>query len=157
MKYLLTLFTLLPLSSFASNLFISPEVKIGTFRGAGLQLGISDVAGFEHLFIDYSRVNYNYSRFNEQVDAYRLGFQHMFKHKSDMGFQASLGVANYDGTWKEERLTNTGVSIGGAYVYQVNPVLSVRAGADLDLFSSGSTHTFSDAAINFSFGFGLTL
>ncbi|MFM2621211.1 hypothetical protein [Vibrio owensii] len=146
-----------PLSAQASGVFISPEVKVGSFRGAGIQFGTNDVAGFDALYFDYSRVTYTSGNFDEIIDAYRIGFQHMFDHQPQMGFQASLGIASYDGTYKEERRDTTGLSIGGAYVYQVNPILSVRAGADLDIFKDDKTHTFTDTAINFSVGFGLRL
>lgn len=129
MKKILPLLTLfIPLSINASGLFISPEVKVGSFRGAGIQLGTNDIAGFDALYFDYSRVTYTSGNFDETIDAYRVGFQHMFDHQPQMGFQASLGIASYDGTYREERRDTTGLSIGGAYVYQVNPLLSVRAG-----------------------------
>ncbi|NOH48472.1 hypothetical protein F0262_10430 [Vibrio rotiferianus] len=159
MKRTLSLIALIitPLSAQASGVFISPEVKVGSFRGAGIQFGTNDVAGFDALYFDYSRVTYASGNFDETIDAYRIGFQHMFDHQPQMGFQASLGIASYDGTYKEERRDTTGLSIGSAYVYQVNPILSVRAGADLDIFKDDKTHTFTDTAINFSVGFGLRL
>lgn len=159
MKRTLSLIALIiaPLSALASGVFVSPEVKVGSFRGAGIQLGTNDVAGFDALYFDYSRVTYTSGNFDETIDAYRVGFQHMFDHQPQMGFQASLGIASYDGTYREERRDTTGLSIGGAYVYQVNPILSVRAGADLDIFKDDKTHTFTDTAVNFSVGFGLRL
>ncbi|MFH0288341.1 hypothetical protein ACGRSR_11980 [Vibrio owensii] len=159
MKRTLSLIALIitPLSVQASGVFISPEVKVGSFRGAGIQFGTNDVAGFDAVYLDYSRVTYTSGNFDETIDAYRVGFQHMFDHQPQMGFQASLGIASYDGTYREEKRDATGLSIGGAYVYQVNPILSVRAGADLDIFKDDKTHTFTDTAINFSVGFGLRL
>lgn len=163
MKRPLSLIALIiaPLSAQASGLFISPEVKVGSFRGAGIQFGTNDVAGFDAVYLDYSRVTYISGNFDETIDAYRIGFQHMFDHQPQMGFQASLGIASYDGTYREERREEkrdtTGLSIGGAYVYQVNQILSVRAGADLDIFKDDKTHTFTDTVINFSVGFGLRL
>ena len=159
MKRTLSLIALIitPLSAQASGVFISPEVKVGSFRGAGIQFGTNDIAGFDALYFDYSRVTYTSGKFDEPIDAYRVGFQHMFDHQPQMGFQASLGIASYDGTYREEKRDTTGLSIGGAYVYQVNPILSVRAGADLDIFKDDKTHTFTDTAINFSVGFGLRL
>lgn len=159
MKHTLPLLALIitPLFAQASGLFVSPEVKIGSFRGAGIQLGTNDIAGFDAVYLDYSRMTYTSGSFDETINAYRVGFQHMFDHQPQMGFQASLGIANYDGTYREERRDTTGLSIGGAYVYQVNPVLSVRAGADLDIFKDDKTHTFTDTAVNFAVGFGLHL
>ncbi|MHA2709241.1 hypothetical protein [Vibrio owensii] len=158
MKKILPLLTLfIPLSINASGLFISPEVKVGSFRGAGIQLGTNDVAGFDALYFDYSQITYKSGNYDETIDAYRIGFQHLFGHQPQMGFQASLGLAQYDGTYRNERRDANGLSIGGAYVYQVNPILSVRAGADLDVFMNDKTHTYTDTAINFSLGFGLRL
>ncbi|MDF2155594.1 hypothetical protein [Vibrio sp. CAU 1672] len=157
MKHSLSLMALLiaPLSAQASGWYISPELKIGSFRGAGIQLGATDVAGFDALFLDYSQVSYKSGNFDEKIDAYRIGFEHMFAHQPQMGFQASLGLAAYEGRYREEQRETAGLSVGGAYVYQVNPVFSVRAGADLDVFKDGKTHTFTDTMINFSVGFGL--
>ncbi len=47
MKHTLSLIALIiaPLSAQASGVFVSPEVKVGSFRGAGIQLGTNDVAG----------------------------------------------------------------------------------------------------------------
>lgn len=159
MKRLLSLFalTLAPISAHSAGLFISPEVKVGSFRGAGIQLGTNDIAGFDAVYFDYSQVTYKSGNFDETIDAYRVGFQHRFDHQPQMGFQASLGTAVYDGKYKEEQRDTTGLSIGGAYVYQVNSILSVRAGADLDIFKDDKTHTFTDTAVNFSVGFGLRL
>ncbi|MGR5521219.1 hypothetical protein [Vibrio sp. PNB22_4_2] len=159
MKRTLSLLALIlaPISAHSAGLFISPEVKIGSFRGAGIQLGTNDVAGFDALYFDYSQVTYTSGNFDETIDAYRIGFQHMFAHQPQMGFQASLGLADYRGSYREDKRDTKGLSIGGAYVYQVNPILSVRAGADLDIFKDDKTHTFTDTAVQFSVGFGLRL
>ncbi|CAE6925987.1 hypothetical protein ACOMICROBIO_NCLOACGD_03059 [Vibrio sp. B1ASS3] len=92
MKRPLSLIALIitPLSAQASGVFISPEVKVGSFRGAGIQFGTNDVAGFDALYFDYSRVTYTNGNFDETIDAYRIGFQHMFDHQPQMGFQAAL-------------------------------------------------------------------
>ncbi|AXY01827.1 hypothetical protein D1115_12440 [Vibrio alfacsensis] len=157
LKFTLFLLVLAPLSAQASGLFISPEVKVGSFRGAGIQIGTNDIAGFDALYFDYSQVTYTSGNFDETIDAYRLGFQHMFAHQPQMGFQASLGVADYRGSYREDKRDTKGLSVGGAYVYQVTPTLSVRAGADLDIFKDDKTHTFTDTAVQFSVGFGLRL
>ncbi|EOA8958060.1 hypothetical protein ACIMS1_003703 [Vibrio harveyi] len=156
-KFFLAALILAPISVQASGIYVSPEVKIGSFRGAGIQLGATDIAGFDALYFDYSQITYKSGNYDETIDAYRIGFQHLFGHQPQMGFQASLGLAQYDGTYRNERRDANGFSIGGAYVYQVNPILSVRAGADLDVFMNDKTHTYTDTAINFSLGFGLRL
>ena len=168
-KFFLAALILTPISVQASGIYVSPEVKIGSFRGAGIQLGATDIAGFDALYFDYSQITYKSGNYDETIDAYRIGFQHLFGHQPQMGFQhlfghqpqmgfqACLALAQYDGTSRNERRDANGLSIGGAYVYQVNPILSVRAGADLDVFMNDKTHTYTDTAINFSLGFGLRL
>ncbi|MGL6257759.1 hypothetical protein [Vibrio sp. WXL103] len=148
---------LAPLGAQASGLYVSPELKIGPFRGAGLQLGVSQVGDFDNLFLHYSKSHYTAGRYDENIDTYRVGLQSPLGRRDDMGIQAIIGLADYDGTYRDEHKTTMGLSIGAAFVYKLTPALSVRAGTDFDFFDSGSTHTFSDTSINFTLGFGLTL
>ena len=51
MKRTLSLIALIitPLSAQASGVFISPEVKVGSFRGAGIQFGTNDTLPFSRV------------------------------------------------------------------------------------------------------------
>lgn len=51
-----------------------------------------------------------------------------------------------------ERKTATGLSLGGAYVYQANSVLALRAGADLNIFDHNKTFVPYNTTINLNLG-----
>ena len=140
----------------ASSLHFSPELKIGAYHGFGMQAGITDVANFDAVYLSYSHLWYESDRYDESVDSYRVGIQQSYGSKSLHGFQAEIGFATYDGDKTRSGVTEnksaTGLSIGGAYVYQATSVLALRAGADMNIFDHNETCIPYDTTINFNLG-----
>ena len=143
-------------SSFASSLHLSPELKIGPYHGFGMQVGVTDVASFDAVYLNYSHLWYESNNYDESVDSYRLGIQQSYGSKGLHGFQAEIGFATYDGDKTRSGVTEsksaTGLSIGGAYVYQATSVLALRAGADMNIFDHNKTYIPYDTSINFNLG-----
>ncbi|MCC4785606.1 hypothetical protein CSB62_20555 [Vibrio splendidus] len=152
----LLLITVLSTSVSASGLHLSPELKIGSYHGFGIQAGITDVANLGAVYLSYSHLWYDSDRYDETVDAYRVGIQNMFGRNQNHGFQAEIGVASYDGTktrnGEVEEKTAHGLSLGGAYVYQATPVLGLRAGVDMNIFDHNKTFVPYDTTINLNLG-----
>ncbi|WP_373949884.1 hypothetical protein [Vibrio pomeroyi] len=152
----LLLLTLLSTSVSASGLHLSPELKIGAYHGFGIQVGITEVADLGAIYLSYSDIWYESDRYDETVNSYRIGIQNMFGSKQIHGFQAEIGFADYDGektrSGVTERKTATGLSLGGAYVYQANSVLALRAGADLNIFDHNKTFVPYNTTINLNLG-----
>lgn len=148
--------TLLSTSVSASGLHLSPEIKIGAYHGFGIQAGITEVADLGAIYLSYSDIWYESDRYDETVKSYRVGIQNMFGSKQTHGFQAEIGFADYDGektrSGVTERKTATGLSLGGAYVYQANSVLALRAGADLNIFDHNKTFVPYNTTINLNLG-----
>lgn len=97
-KTLLLASALFSTSAFSNGLHLSPELKIGSYHGFGMQAGITDVANLGAVYLSYSHLWYDGDRYDETVDAYRVGIQNMFGRNQNHGFQAEIGVASYDGT-----------------------------------------------------------
>ena len=140
----------------ASSLHFSPELKIGAYHGFGMQAGITDVASFDAVYLSYSHLWYESDRYDESVDSYRLGIQQSYGSKGLHGFQAEIGFATYDGDKTRSGVTEnksaTGLSIGGAYVYQATSMLALRAGADMNIFDHNKTYIPYDTTINLNLG-----
>ncbi|EIU7612890.1 hypothetical protein L3I75_004762 [Vibrio vulnificus] len=151
---ILLAFILLPSLSYA-NLSISPELKLGPYKGAGIQVGLTDTLGFDAVFAELAKTRYESKIYDEEIYSYRVGFQQMFGASKQHGFQASLGLAQYDGYLREEHKTANGLSIGGSYVFQANQHLFLRAGFDFNVFDTNATYIPSDTSPNFNLGFGL--
>ncbi len=97
-KLLLPILATLPFAALASeaqaqNVHLSPDVKIGIFNGAGVQLGIADTLGMDAVYFSYARKYYDTDRYDETIDSYRLGLQHMFGDRENYGLQAEIGLA----------------------------------------------------------------
>ncbi|MBE8607153.1 MULTISPECIES: hypothetical protein [Vibrio] len=156
LKTLLLTSALFSTSAFSNGLHLSPEVKIGAYHGFGIQAGITDVANSGALYLSYSHLWYDSSRYDETVDAYRIGIQNMFGRNQIHGFQAEIGMASYDGAKTRsseiEEKTAHGLSLGGAYVYQATPVLGLRAGFDMNIFDHNKTFVPYDTTINLNLG-----
>lgn len=152
----LLLLTLLSTSVSASGLHLSPELKIGAYHGFGIQAGITEVADLGAIYLSYSDIWYESGRYDETVNSYRIGIQNMFGSQQIHGFQAEIGFADYDGEKTRsditERKTATGLSLGGAYVYQANSVLALRAGADINIFDHNKTFVPYNTTINLNLG-----
>lgn len=140
----------------ASSLHLSPELKIGAYHGFGMQAGMTDVASFDAVYLSYSHLWYESDRYDESVDSYRLGIQQSYGSKGLHGFQAEIGFATYDGDKTRSGVTEnksaTGLSIGGAYVYQATSMLALRAGADMNIFDHNKTYIPYDTTINLNLG-----
>jgi hypothetical protein len=138
------------------SIHFSPALKISDFRGADFQVGLSQVADFDALYVNYGYGQYKTERYDENVQYYRIGFQHQFVDRISEGFQAEIGLASYDGVKMSSAGTShleaTGVSVGGAYIYQVNSSLAMRLGMDYSFFAHESTHLSGDSLIAISFG-----
>jgi hypothetical protein len=158
MKKALLISALLSFSTLsnASDIMLSPEIKLGAYRGAGLQVGATDTLGFDAVFFDYARTNYVSNNYDENIDSYRIGFQQMFSSTIVQGFQAGLGVAQYDGSKRGESRTASGVSIGAAYVYQATPNFGLKTGFDIHVFDHQKTYIPSDILSSWNLGFTLT-
>ena len=155
-KTLLLASALFSTSALSNGLHLSPELKIGSYHGFGIQAGITDVANLGAVYLSYSHLWYDSDRYDETVDAYRAGIQNMFGRNQNHGFQAEIGVASYDGTktrnGEVEEKTAHGLSLGGAYVYQATPVLGLRAGVDMNIFDHNKTFVPYDTTINLNLG-----
>ncbi len=141
----------------AQTYHVSPEVKIGPYKGAGIQLGVADTLGMDAVFISYARKNYNAGRYDESIDSYRIGLQHMFGDRDNYGLQAEIGIADYRGTYSRNDTTTSrrdqGLSIGASYVYMLNDSFGLKTGFDYDMFSAEKTYITLDS--NFSINFGV--
>ncbi|MGF1773905.1 hypothetical protein L4C42_16530 [Vibrio wakamikoensis] len=161
-KLLLPILATLPLTAIASeaqaqSIHLSPDVKIGAFNGAGVQLGVADALGMDAVYVSYARKYYDTDRYDETIDSYRLGLQHMFGDRENYGLQAEIGLANYRG---EKRINSellnrsaNGLSISAGYVYMLNPSFGLRTGFDYDVF--GASNTFISMGSHFSLSFGV--
>lgn len=140
----------------ANGLHLSPELKIGAYHGFGMQAGVTEVANFDAVYLSYSHLWYESDRYDESVDSYRLGIQKSFGAQGTHGFQAEIGFATYNGDKTRSGVTEsksaTGLSIGGAYVYQATSVLALRAGADMNIFDHNKTYIPYDTTINLNLG-----
>ncbi|PQJ89866.1 hypothetical protein [Aliivibrio sifiae] len=156
----LAIATLFSANTFANDFHLSPEIKIGPYGGFGIQAGVTDALGFDAAFISYGRTVYSSSMYDETIDSYRFGVQHMFGAAKIHGMQLEAGIANYDGkktksgnTTKESAL---GSSIGASYVFQATDNLGLRAGVDLNYFPMSDTYIPYDLSTNFNIGMTFT-
>ncbi|MUK75499.1 hypothetical protein GNP84_01110 [Aliivibrio fischeri] len=156
----LAIATLFSANTFANNIHLSPEVKIGPYGGFGIQAGVTDALGFDAAYLSYGRTVYSSSTYDETIDSYRFGVQHMFGASKIHGLQLEVGIADYDGkktskgeTTKESTL---GSSIGASYVFQATDQLGLRAGVDLNYFPMSDTYIPYDLATNFNLGMTFT-
>ncbi|MUL02181.1 hypothetical protein GNP89_08175 [Aliivibrio fischeri] len=156
----LAIATLFSANTFANNIHLSPEVKIGAYGGFGIQVGVTDALGFDAAYLSYGRTVYSSSTYDETIDSYRFGVQHMFGASQIHGLQLEVGFADYDGkktskgeTTKERAL---GSSIGASYVFQATDQLGLRAGVDLNYFPMSDTYIPYDLATNFNLGMTFT-
>lgn len=140
----------------ANSFHLSPEFKIGAYHGFGMQAGMTDVASFDAVYLSYSHLWYESDNYDESADSYRVGIQQSYGAEELHGFQAEIGFATYDGektrSGVTEKKSATGLSIGGAYVYQATSVLALRAGADMNIFDHNKTYIPYDTTINFNLG-----
>ncbi|MFA0464873.1 hypothetical protein AB4458_27400, partial [Vibrio sp. 10N.261.45.F1] len=74
-KTLLLASALFSTSALSNGLHLSPELKIGSYHGFGMQAGITDVANLGAVYLSYSHLWYDSDRYDENVDAYRVGIQ----------------------------------------------------------------------------------
>ncbi|OIQ25723.1 hypothetical protein [uncultured Vibrio sp.] len=154
-KCLLTALLFVPSSAFAIGVHISPEYKVGLLEGAGLQLGVTNVWGMDAVYGSYHEMSESNSVYEHTTTAYRVGAQKMFGQNSRFGFQAEIGYAEYEGQrdfWGQKERSKGGLSLGGAYVYQVNEMIGLRAGMDINLYGMGNTYFTLGAQPSFSFG-----
>ncbi|SEG48113.1 hypothetical protein [Vibrio hangzhouensis] len=156
-KLLLPLIASFSFTAYAQTFHVSPEVKIGAYNGAGIQLGVADTLGMDAVFFSYARKTYDTSRYDETIDSYRIGLQHMFGDRENYGLQAEIGVANYNGDKKSgsewAHRSATGLSISASYVYMLNPAFGLKTGFDYDVF--GAENTFISLDNNFTLNFGV--
>ena len=156
----LAIATLFSANTFANDLHLSPEIKIGPYGGFGIQAGVTDALGFDAAFISYGRTVYSSSMYDETIDSYRFGIQQMFGASKMHGMQLEVGLADYDGkktksgeTTKESAL---GSSIGASYVFQATDHLGLRAGVDLNYFPMSDTYIPYELSTNFNIGMTFT-
>lgn len=140
----------------AKKIHISPELKIGLYNGFGLQVGLIDIYDFDVLYLSYGQTRYEDSVWDERLDSYRVGMQHMFGAAKLHGFQAEFGIVHYDGTKDflngAEHRSAYGASFGGSYVFQATKHLGLRAGFDLNYFGFSDTHIPFNLSPNFNLG-----
>ncbi|MCW8347569.1 hypothetical protein MD535_16325 [Vibrio sp. ZSDZ65] len=142
-----------PFLTHAHTIQVSPELKIGAYRGAGLQVGLPNTLGFDAVFFDYGHTRYSSNAYDETLHSYRVGLQQMFGQAATHGFQVSIGGVQYDGSKREESRSATGVSIGANYVYQMTDNLAVRTGLDINVFDNQQTYIPADILSNWNLGF----
>ena len=160
-KLIMVLFTLFSTSSMARTVHFSPEIKVGVYNGVGIQAGLADIYNMDAIYLSYGQTRYDSSRYDERIESYRVGVQNLIGRSKLHGFQAELGLATYkghkDSSSSPEHLRATGISFGGAYVFQATKNLGLRSGLDFNYF--GFSDTFIpinlsptvNVGINFSF------
>ncbi|MEH6454081.1 MAG: hypothetical protein V7782_13690 [Psychromonas sp.] len=141
-----------------NRIHLSPSIKISEFRGADIQLGLTDVWTLDAVYLSYGESWNDADRYDEKARFYRVGLQHMFEHIPNAGFQAEIGMATYKGDKYSNNVAETkeslGLSIAGAYVYQINPNLGFRSGFDYSIFGQEKTHIYyGDSLLSFNLGF----
>ncbi|MCF4176376.1 hypothetical protein [Vibrio sp. McD22-P3] len=155
-KLLLPLIATLSFTTSAQTFHVSPDLKIGIYNGAGIQLGVADTLGMDAVFFSYGRKTYNTNRYDERLDSYRLGLQHMFGHKQDHGLQAEFGLADYYGRDSRDSESSSrsslGLSIGASYVYMLNSSFGLKTGFDYDVFNSQDTYIPVGSNMTLNFG-----
>lgn len=150
---LVTSLLAVPFVTNAHSIQLSPELKIGAYRGAGIQVGLPNTLGFDAVFFDYGQTRYASNVYDETLHSYRVGLQQMFGQAAAHGFQVSIGGVQYEGSKKEESRSATGVSIGANYVYQITDNLGVRTGLDINVFDNQQTYIPADILSNWNLGF----
>ncbi|HAS6348877.1 hypothetical protein LZU85_11520 [Vibrio sp. IRLE0018] len=155
MKKMAIILSSLICSTAFAGITISPDLKLGPYKGAGIQLGMSDVLGFDAVFAEVAKTRYESRAYDEEIYSYRAGIQQMLGESKQQGFQASLGLAKYDGSFFNEHKNTHGVSISANYVFQANQHLFLRAGFEVDVFDINTTFIPADTSPNFNLGFGL--
>lgn len=155
-KLLLPLASILSFNLSAATFHVSPDVKIGLYNGAGIQLGITDTIGMDAVYFNFARKTYQTDRYDERIDSYRLGLQHMFGHRQDHGLQAEFGIADYRGEQSRNNEINSrnaiGLSIGASYVYMLNSSFGLKSGFDYDVFNSQDTYIPIGSNVTLNFG-----
>ncbi len=138
----------------ASGLHLSPELKLGDFHGFGIQVGASDMLDLDAVYFSYSETWYKKNSYDETINTYRLGMQQLLGSSKKHGFQAEIGLADYDGKRgsTNESKSATGLSLGGAYVYQATENIGLRAGLDFNFFDHNKTFELYDTTGNLNLG-----
>jgi len=140
----------------ASTIHLSPSLKINGYRGAEMQLGLTDIWSFDAVYLNYGESWNKTNRYDERARHYRVGLQHKFERAPHNGFQAEIGVASYSGkkysSSSVDAKESLGLSLAGAYVYQINSNIGVRSGVDYSIFSQQNTHFYSDSLLSINLG-----
>lgn len=152
------------LTSYTSNatqLHLSPEIKMGPYLGAGIQLGTTNTLDLDAIFVSYHRTAYQDSWYDEKIDTFRIGGQKMLGKSKVHGFQAEMGYTKYQGSKETahsaSQLTADGLSLGGAYIFQATDTIALRGGVDINMFAWGRTHVPFDMSPNVNLGVVLNL
>jgi len=150
-KQLLSLALLAPITAGATGLHISPELKMGPYLGAGisgggLQLGLTDVAGLDALYLSYSHTSAEILLDKDRFKTYRVGGQYQFiDHPIKMALQLEGGIVEYQGkrdyVWSSNSTYTeaTGATISAAWVVFVNDNVGFRLGSDFHYIDQNKT------------------
>lgn len=150
-KHVLASMLLMPFSAAASGLHISPELKMGPYYGSGLsggglQLGVTDVAGLDALYLSYSHTSAELLWNKDRLKTYRVGGQyHFINQPVKFGLQLEAGIVEYDGrrdpifSGETQYAEGTGASFSAAWVFFPTDNLGIRLGGDFNYIDKSKT------------------
>ncbi|OLQ84398.1 hypothetical protein BIY21_20130 [Vibrio ponticus] len=150
-------------NALATGLHISPDMKIGPYfgsgiSGGGLQLGVTDTAGLDAIYLSYSHTSAEILTDKDRLKTYRLGAQYNLPQVPMLGFQLEIGGVKYEGSryyfWNKptEYREGSGVSMAAAWVLAVNDNLALRAGMDVNYIDSDKTYLSSNFSTTLNTG-----
>ncbi|WP_157490725.1 hypothetical protein [Enterovibrio coralii] len=162
MKRTLSIATLFISAIASADVHFSPDLKVGMQWGAGAQLGVKDVMGFEAVYGSFGVSDSHWFSDRESVKHYRIGLQYEEKSQQAYSVQLEAGIAKYRGTRNyfssgSETLQAYGPSVGAALVFDYNMPVKVRYGMELGYFRHQNTYLSSGLAPQFNVGFILPL
>ncbi len=150
-KQLLAIALFTPLTTQASGLHISPEIKMGPYvdaglSGGGLQLGMTDLLGLDALYLSYSHTSADILWDKDRLKTYRVGGQyHFIDQPVKFGLQLEAGIVEYQGSreyiWSETTryAEGTGASLSAAWVLFPTNNIGFRVGGDFNYIDKSKT------------------
>lgn len=150
-KHFLALTLLIPFTTSATGLHISPDIKMGPYvgsgiSGGGLQLGLSDVLGLDALYLSYGHTSAEFLLDKDRLKTYRLGGQYQFvETPMKMALQLEAGLVEYEGSRDYVFSSETtyrqgnGASISAAWVTFINENVGFRLGTDIHYIDKSKT------------------
>ncbi|MDD1782675.1 hypothetical protein LRP49_16000 [Enterovibrio sp. ZSDZ35] len=163
MKKIICLSTLLFCSSNAiANVHFSPDLKMGSLWGVGVQLGQTDVLGYEAIYGSFGITESHWFSDREAVKHYRVGVQYQQPTHETYSVQLEAGLAKYKGSRDyfgrdSKELTAYGPSIAAALVFDYNSPIQVRYGLEVGYFRHQDTFLPSGLSPQLSVGVSLPL